>query len=558
MLELLDISNNYARILDIRVKLEKEFKTQSSILIQYTIESNNLRYFIIFELDSKKIMRVNLPARYDVKKVDQFIDVHGQYYIVASDFRGQRCLFTSYNKSAYFVTVKDDCPILIHPSLPGIIFANFNPDTRPVHTYISTNNGKTFETTKHENNNSACVDGLCNAQLLLSCNLESNAELYKEWFITLEGIDESYPDDNFENFLSFDGGKIWKTVPSINYAFISMNRGGIFVGLNKKTNKIIYTFDEGKRYYYLPIHDDGELIVGRAIIGRGKRERFLIYGQSSNRSTLVITQVDFTNIFKRECQHEDYSPWSVTRSNRKCYQGQELIYLKKNIYSLCIDNQTVMKIISTPCPCSLDDFHCRYNYEFKDQYCRLDRFTDFINLKLTCGSEGRPVYKLNGFAKLEPGVCVPESFDANGKKSQADVCVSYKYSNILLFITMRHAFMYELDYMGHPMPKIDIQDIIIPPEINLRLPMIYDMVNNYIYHFSHQTVSVYHKHGFLIDKFELFRFGFSISLMTIDHHMNLYIILDSNLNLFVVCLRTNFVKLLAPNVTYFEYNPNNL
>ncbi|KII60862.1 hypothetical protein RF11_04399 [Thelohanellus kitauei] len=123
---------------------------------------------------------------------------------------------------------------------------------------------------------------------------------------------------------------------------------------------------------------------------------------------------------------------------------------------------------------------------------------------------------------------------------------------------MRHVFKYAPDYMGHPRPKFDIEDASIPPEINLMFPMFYNVMNKCIYYFSNYTISFYQIRRSFIVKTELYRFVFNISSMAIDVYMKLSFILDSSSNLFVLCLRTNFVKLLARNVTDFEYSQNNL
>ncbi|KII74754.1 Vacuolar protein sorting/targeting protein 10 [Thelohanellus kitauei] len=148
---------------------------------------------------------------------------------------------------------------------------------------------------KHENNNSECVDGLCDALLHLQCESKHKVDFHDEWFITLYGIDNTY--SKFQIFSSFDGGKIWKTVPLIDFGYNTLNRGGIFIGLNKQFNKLIYSLDKGNTYYHLSIHDYDETIVFAAKLGVDKNERFIIYGHNFDKSVFMITQVDFTNIF---------------------------------------------------------------------------------------------------------------------------------------------------------------------------------------------------------------------------------------------------------------------
>ncbi|KII67505.1 VPS10 domain-containing receptor SorCS1 [Thelohanellus kitauei] len=248
------------------------------------------------------------------------------------------------------------CPILIHPKLPGVIFANFKPALNQFATYFSRNNGKTFEKMKYDSNNDGCVDNLCDAKLHLPCYIKPNVFCTKEWIITMAGENKNSELDRTQYFVTFNAGSIWKKVPFSKFAVKTMNGGGIIVGLNLHTNKVVYSFDEGKTYSRLSIYDDDEIIIEAAKIGIAENERLVIYGRDSNRSTLIITHyvLKYTD---RTCVSTDYSPWSLVRSKGNCYQGKSIVYMKKNIDSMCMDNQTNTIKISTPCLCNLNDFH---------------------------------------------------------------------------------------------------------------------------------------------------------------------------------------------------------
>ncbi|KII60550.1 hypothetical protein RF11_06550 [Thelohanellus kitauei] len=248
----------------------------------------------------------------------------------------------------------------------------------------------------------------------------------------------------------------------------------------------------------------------------------------------------------------------MSRSNGNCYQGHEVVYLKKNTNAGCFDNRTVTFHFNKSCPCYLEDFQCRFNYYYKFKYCIKDEFSDFIPDTLKCEPGTQPVDGFDGFSKLDPGLCVSQAYNLITNKTYADICISNEYSNQILFTSMKNSFIYELDYMGNPFSKCERQLLSMPSKIKRLIPKSVDMLKRDIYYFKHHTLSVYKRKYDIFDTIDLYEFGFTVSSMAVDHHKNLLLILDSSHNLFVLCLKTNFLKLLAENVTDFEYSPNNL
>ncbi|KII75080.1 hypothetical protein RF11_03152 [Thelohanellus kitauei] len=103
-----------------------------------------------------------------------------------------------------------------------------------------------------------------------------------------------------------------------------------------------------------------------------------------------------------------------------------------------------------------------------------------------------------------------------------------------------------------------MENMLEPYNINRMFPMIVDMVNRDIHYYSDDTLSVYIHNRYKLNKREKYKFGFNISSMEIDHYLDLMLILDTKNNLFALCLKTNFLKLLSRNVTDFQYSHHNL
>ncbi|KII62241.1 VPS10 domain-containing receptor SorCS1 [Thelohanellus kitauei] len=346
------MSNNFSEIFKIHAFNGRLLLASSSVVIRYRKLSNQ---------DARKLERKWNLIIWDYEKkretVIQYFDVNDNYYIVATDVTGNICLFNSYDKSSYFVTVVCDlepnnankCPILIHPTLSGVIFANFKPVSKNSHTYISKNSGKTFEKIQHEDKKS-------DLKLNIPCKYSQKKYFPKEWIIMTTGSVTNIRNNIYTNFVSFDGGQIWKIIRFSNLGEAAINGGGTIVVVNGETNKIAYSFDEGKTYYQMPVFKNDDVLLNAFIVGTTINERIVVYGRNSNKSRLMIAYFDFRSLLKHSCQIDDYSPWSVIRSNKNCYRGQERVYLKKNINSMCFDNQTYTLNITKPCPCDLEDF----------------------------------------------------------------------------------------------------------------------------------------------------------------------------------------------------------
>ncbi|KII73669.1 Vacuolar protein sorting/targeting protein 10 [Thelohanellus kitauei] len=147
---------------------------------------------------------------------------------------------------------------------------------------------------KYINKKSGCLNGLCDARFHLPCEYLPHIYFHKEWFAQLYGEADNF--HSYQSFVSFDGGKLWKRVPFKNFDIRYMNGGGIIAGVNITTKLIVYSFDEGKTYYHISINPEVETIVDAGRFWDNKNERLFVFGQDTNKTKLIVTTVDFTNL----------------------------------------------------------------------------------------------------------------------------------------------------------------------------------------------------------------------------------------------------------------------
>ncbi|KII63591.1 VPS10 domain-containing receptor SorCS1 [Thelohanellus kitauei] len=213
---------------------------------------------------------------------------------------------------------------------------------------------------KIQDRNSDGEKSLINAQLNLPYYTNRNNFYANGRVIAIYAKDNSYHD--YDYFVLYNCGKIWKRSSYSQMHF--MNRGGVIVVFNTTSNKIIYTFDEGKTYYKFPLDNGYKLSYHVTTFGQYGNETLLILGRNQNQSHIIITHVDFKRIFskhifkqiERQCERYDYYPWRFTRNGKTCFQGQETVYFEKDLKSMCINNHTESFQINYNCPCYIQDF----------------------------------------------------------------------------------------------------------------------------------------------------------------------------------------------------------
>ncbi|KII73725.1 hypothetical protein RF11_11023 [Thelohanellus kitauei] len=164
------------------------------------------------------------------------------------------------------------------------------------------------------------------------------------------------------------------------------------------------------------------------------------------------------------------------------------------------------------------------------------------------------------FKKLESTFCDAQQVDFNESSEYENARVADENTNYMLVIFQDDIFMLELDYDGQIFPQTIFKKINRPEFANLDYPTTFEAVQSEIYYYFNNTLSQFRTMNgtYRGAGNEMFRFEADISSMAIDHHFNLLFVLDTDKNLFVIFLESNYLKLVAQNVSHFQYMPNHL
>ncbi|KAI5949738.1 VPS10 [Candida theae] len=237
-----------------------------------------------------------------------------------------------------------------------------------------------------------------------------------------------YLDDiaSASTFLSTDGGATWKEVQSGVYQWEYGDQGTILMLVDAvgETDKFLYSLDDGKSWNEYKFTDKPVKILDLATVPTDTARKFIIFAHhpKDTRDTLSYS-IDFTNIYKRQCQldldnpdSDDYEYWSPSHPNTpdNCLFGHKSQYLRRAMghYDCFIGGAPLSEghKVTQNCACTRRDYECDYNYyrDSKDNTCKLvagmsasDRKKDM------CSKPGAFQYfDTTGYRKIPLSTCV--------------------------------------------------------------------------------------------------------------------------------------------------------
>lgn len=227
--------------------------------------------------------------------------------MVLIDDKQVGCLFGSYNMKEFFVRLicnlahkitDEECPVLVHPSLPGVLFANIHSPKGPV-TYVSFNDGKTFIPASLDSTNELCLDDQCPVKLELKCDTSHKNNLPTQWIMTFHG-DYYFGHTKYTHYLiTYNGGAKFKMVPHGDFQTVVLNQGSVIVGIDFLTNNIVYSYNEGVNWFYTEIYKDQERILLLLPDGKFKKEFISIISTTASGDSWVFSTVSFSNVLSK-------------------------------------------------------------------------------------------------------------------------------------------------------------------------------------------------------------------------------------------------------------------
>ncbi|KII72857.1 Vacuolar protein sorting/targeting protein 10 [Thelohanellus kitauei] len=393
-------------------------------------------------------MRGVLPS---LERYNEYFYYNGHHYFLAGNSESLcLCTFSRYRQVLKLTCnlqkyTKDNgkCSFVVNPHLPYVIYANIKKNKQKTRTYVSFDNGKRFIQIKLRSKRHIILKKNYGVELDLECSdLFINKHFPEKWVAMFRGKLFRKGLVSRHIFITFDGGMHWEMLKSRMEKIIVLNRGGLLFERGKKTHLLYYSFNQGAASYKIDIYTSYITSIRPLDFSYTRVVAAINYDKFFNIYTLLL--FDFSNMISicdlmidRTCTSDDFETVYVPRYHFNCFQGEEISYLKKKRSAFCFDNRTEVQPTIKPCPCSLEDFHCKKNYVFEDAFCKLDPDSNFTELNKTCRDGGIPLIRWNGydvithsFAQLDSQLCSPRPIIMDRNSKYADYCISTSNMNV--------------------------------------------------------------------------------------------------------------------------------
>lgn len=222
--------------------------------------------------------------------------------------------------------------------------------------------------------------------------------------------------DKPDLYISRDGGVSWQLTLEKAWGVNLMDYGGVIMAAKDYTQQpsrvIQYTCQEGlpgqwQNFTFL----DKDIIVWGVITEPGETSvQSLLFGTAPNLNLeWMVTKVDFSKIFLRTCDLDDYfswEPWNArVDATKNCLFGETLIVERRLVNVCCYSGGDYTRVTSvTPCVCIPDDYECDWGYKREtesDGLCVRDPDIDLE--QATCN--GTHLVLTKGYRKIAGDHC---------------------------------------------------------------------------------------------------------------------------------------------------------
>ncbi|KKA30129.1 hypothetical protein TD95_002003 [Thielaviopsis punctulata] len=225
--------------------------------------------------------------------------------------------------------------------------------------------------------------------------------------------------DKADTFMSLDGGITWRMVQKGIWTWDFGDQGSLLVliqmGVKVKTNKLLYSIDEGATWNEHKFQDKEALVTDITTLDSGSSRNFLIWTMTDD-NKVSATRVDFTGLATDGACHEnDYAVWHPRHPLQKddCLFGHVARYLRKKPGKKCYNDirmqLTQRTMESLNCLCTRRDYECDYNFEMDNHgQCSLvpGRKPQTAQEYCSANPDAVAFYEPSGYRRIPLTTCV--------------------------------------------------------------------------------------------------------------------------------------------------------
>ncbi|KII71284.1 hypothetical protein RF11_08780 [Thelohanellus kitauei] len=237
----------------------------------------------------------------------------------------------------------------INRNLEGLLLMNHPLDNKVIRTYRSTNDGRFwFEDEfkypdKADHKKSVYFDFELNDPLSVPKNFQ--------WI----DIQYEHVGSSLQPFATLDGGKSWNAIPKTRSKVVMLSYGTVILSVEVDSIGINYSLDQTATWLRHDVFKNKPTVL---YIGRISETdlKAVIVTSEPGVDDLLFTTLDFSNIFKFDCEAKHYREVPLEKAEGYCYRGKNVVIRTRDPSIRCVDKLTEHMQLKSDCACTPDDY----------------------------------------------------------------------------------------------------------------------------------------------------------------------------------------------------------
>ncbi|KII70684.1 VPS10 domain-containing receptor SorCS1 [Thelohanellus kitauei] len=300
-----------------------------------------------------------------------------------------------------------------------------------------------------------------------------------------EAIDIQYQElkDVLKPFITFDSGYTWKAMPKTRSNVLLLNYASIILSVDLDTNFINYSTDAAITWTKYKLFTDRPKVLIFRKLSNSNQKVFMVTRVSSTKE-LNFTIIDFSNIFKLDCQSFHYNEWRLPKSDRFCYRKNCVTMTSRKPEIKCLDKKQNHIKEKLACNCTSDDFGCTFGYMPFADICVPDSLSDIDEWPHACNSESNDAVYYPGYVKLAQDTCRPHDLYRDINKISSNFCVRDEWTNILVLYTSDRLYMLRILIQDSDIGRNRPLQVDLHGKVNVSAPIAFDYPRQLLYSFQ--------------------------------------------------------------------------
>ncbi|KII71282.1 Sortilin-related receptor [Thelohanellus kitauei] len=435
----------------------------------------------------------------------------------------------------------------INRNLEGFLMMNHPQYNKVMKTYGSTKNGRFWfeDEFKYPDKSGRKKSVYFDFQLNDPQSVPKNFQ----WI----DIQYKHVGSSLQPFATLDGAKSWNAIPKTRSKVVMLSYGTVILSVEVDSIGINYSLDQTATWLRHDVFKNKPTVL---YIGRISETdlKAVIVTSEPGVDDLLFTTLDFSNIFKFDCEAKHYREVPLEKAEGYCYRGKNVVIRTRDPSIRCVDKLTEHIQLKSDCACTPDDYSCIFNYHSFNDMCVLDPLSDVTEAPYDCGSGSYFDMHQMGYVKMAHDSCDPHELHLGVNMNSSDLCVENEWTNFLYLYDSTNLFLSQIMSDGSHFRKQIYLKAYLSPEVNINSPIAFDLTQKYIYTFLGKYITQFRETG--TSHSMLYYVEDKILDMDYDSVLGIMIFLTGRNQLKLVSLSTNYQQLVAFHVTKFQYSPH--